>query len=104
MSTSDGRTEAFRQTESRSAQLYERAKKVLPGGNTVLEHHLHDHGVLILHGRARVRLGDTSFEVGPNDLVYISPNDTHQFHTLSDEPLGFLCVIPNKEKLTAPKA
>ncbi len=78
--------------------------RVLPGGNTVLEHHLHDHGVLILHGRARVRLGDASFEVGPNDLVYISPNDVHQFHTLGDEPLGFLCVIPNKDKLTAPTA
>lgn len=34
MSTGDGRTEAFRKPESRSAQLFERAKKVLPGGNT----------------------------------------------------------------------
>lgn len=71
---------------------------VEPGGNTMLEEHAHDHGVLILHGRARVRLGDAFFEVGPRDLVYISPNDTHQFHTLGDEPLGFLCVIPPKEK------
>lgn len=75
--------------------------RVLPGGNTVLEEHAHDHGVLILHGRARVRLGDHTFEVGPNDLVYVSPHAIHQFHTLGDEPLGFLCVIPNKDKLAA---
>jgi quercetin dioxygenase-like cupin family protein len=72
--------------------------RVEPGGNTVLDQHPHDHGVLILHGRARVRLGDQEFEVGPNDLVYVSPNDVHQFFTVGDEPLGFLCVIPPKEK------
>lgn len=72
--------------------------RVEPGGNTVLEQHPHDHGVLILHGRARVRLGEQEFEVGPRDLVYVSPNDIHQFSTLGAEPLGFLCVIPPKEK------
>ncbi len=76
--------------------------RVAPGGNTVLEQHAHDHGVLILHGRARVRLGDEAFDVGPRDLVYVSPHDVHQFHTLGDEPLGFLCVIPNKDKLARP--
>ena len=64
----------------------------------MLEQHPHDHGVLILHGRARVRLGEQEFEVGPRDLVYVSPNDIHQFSTLGAEPLGFLCVIPPKEK------
>ncbi len=74
---------------------------VQPGGNTVLEHHAHDHGVLILHGRASVRLGEAVFEVGPRDLVYVSPHDVHQFHALGAEPLGFLCVIPNKARLAA---
>ncbi len=74
--------------------------RVEPGGNTVLEQHLHDHGVLILHGRAVVLLGEDEFEVGPHDLVYVSPNDLHQFRTLGDQPLGFLCVIPNKDRLT----
>jgi mannose-6-phosphate isomerase-like protein (cupin superfamily) len=72
---------------------------VLPGGNTVLESHAHDHGVMILHGRARVRLGDRDFEVGTNDIIYISPWEVHQFHTIGDVPFGFLCVIPNKDML-----
>lgn len=34
MAGADGRTEVFRAADSRSAELFERAKKVLPGGNT----------------------------------------------------------------------
>jgi quercetin dioxygenase-like cupin family protein len=71
---------------------------VLPGGNTVFDQHPHDHGVMILHGRARVILGEEEHEVGPRDLVYISPNEVHQFFAIGEEPLGFLCVIPPKDK------
>ena len=71
--------------------------RVEPGGWSALERHPHDHGVVILHGRARIRLGDQVFEVGPRDAVYISPNEEHQLHTLGDEPLGFLCIVPPKD-------
>ncbi len=71
--------------------------RVEPGGWTRLEQHPHDHGVMILHGRACVRLGDKEVEVGPRDLVYISPNELHQLRPVGDEPMGFLCVIPPKD-------
>ncbi len=72
---------------------------VLPGGNTMLEDHAHDHGVMVLHGHATVRLGEETHEVGPQDIVYISPWEVHQFHAVGNEPFGFLCVIPNKDML-----
>lgn len=68
--------------------------RVEPGGNTSLDQHAHDHGVLILHGRATVRLGEQQVVAGPRDVVYVPGNEVHQFSTLGDEPLGFLCVIP----------
>ena len=68
--------------------------RVEPGGNTSLDQHAHDHGVLILHGRAMVRLGDRQVTAGPRDVVYVPGDEVHQFCTLGDEPLGFLCVIP----------
>ncbi len=68
--------------------------RVEPGGNTSLDQHDHDHGVLILHGRATVRLGDRQVVAGPRDVVYVPGNEVHQFSALGDEPLGFLCVIP----------
>jgi mannose-6-phosphate isomerase-like protein (cupin superfamily) len=63
----------------------------------MLEQHAHDHGVMILHGRACVRLGELEVEVGPRDIVYISPYEVHQLRPVGDEPLGFLCVIPPKQ-------
>jgi len=68
--------------------------RVEPGGHSPLERHPHDHGVFILHGRARVRLGSEEVEVGPRDVVYVPGNELHQFQAIGDEPLGFLCVIP----------
>jgi quercetin dioxygenase-like cupin family protein len=71
--------------------------RVEPGGWTALENHHHDHGVFILHGRARVLLGGEEVEVGPRDLVYIAPDEVHQLRPIGDEPLGFLCTIPPKK-------
>ena len=74
--------------------------RIEPGGHSTLDdHHAHDHGVMILHGRALVTLGDQKVGVGPHDLLYIPPWEHHSLATLGDEPLGFLCVIPNKEML-----
>ena len=75
-----------------------------PGGHSTLDdHHAHDHGVMILHGRAIVTIGDQKVEVGPRDIIYVEPWEHHSFATIGDEPLGFLCVIPNKQLLDSIK-
>jgi len=73
--------------------------EIPPRGQSSFEHHLHDQGVVILKGRARVLLGWEIYEVGPGDAIYIPQDEQHQFENLGDEPLGFLCVIPSKEWL-----
>lgn len=67
-----------------------------PGKHSNLEQHPHEHGVIILHGKARVQLNDEFFEVKPHDAIFISSNDLHQFTVLGEEALGFLCVIKDK--------
>lgn len=67
---------------------------VQPGGHTSLDQHAHEHGVYIVHGSARLRLGDIEHEVGVGDVIFISGNEIHQFFTLGDEPFGFLCIVP----------
>ncbi|WP_052889693.1 cupin domain-containing protein [Thermogemmatispora carboxidivorans] len=69
---------------------------VQPGGHTSLDQHAHDHGVYVLHGRARLRLGDEEHEVRAGDAIYIPGNEIHQFFALGDEAFGFLCVVPAK--------
>ena len=79
-----------------SPHFHMRYFAVQPGGHTSLDQHAHDHGVYVLHGRARLRLGDSEHELNAGDVVYISGNDIHQFFALGEEPFGFLCVVPAK--------
>jgi quercetin dioxygenase-like cupin family protein len=68
--------------------------EVAPGGFTSLEHHAHEHAVIVLRGCGEVQLGQSVHELGFGDLVYVAPHTVHQFRNLSDrEPFGFLCVV-----------
>jgi len=71
--------------------------EVEPGGWTMLDQHSHDHGVIILKGEGKVLLGDEEYKVKFGDVVYVAPNERHQFKNTGDNPFGFICVIPNKE-------
>jgi S-methyl-1-thioxylulose 5-phosphate methylthiotransferase len=65
-----------------------------PGTSSRLDTHAHDHGVFVLHGRGRVRLGDVEHAIGVGDVVYVAANETHVFAASDDAALGFLCVVP----------
>jgi S-methyl-1-thioxylulose 5-phosphate methylthiotransferase len=67
--------------------------EVPPGGRTARERHPHDHGVMIVAGRARVTLGEDTHELGVGDVVYVSGDELHCFEALGEEPLGFVCVV-----------
>ena len=81
-------------TEEHSPHFHLRYFVVQPGCHTSLDQHAHDHGVYILHGQARLRLGDQEHVINAGDVIYISGHEIHQFFTLGDEPLGFLCIVP----------
>jgi len=81
-------------TEENSPHFHMRYFAVQPGGYTSLDRHDHDHGVYILHGQARLRLGTDEYELNAGDVVYIPGNEVHQFFTSGNEPFGFLCVVP----------
>jgi quercetin dioxygenase-like cupin family protein len=79
-----------------SSKFHLRYFAVQPGGHTSLDRHAHDHAVYVLHGRARLRLGDQEHALAAGDVVYISGDEVHQFFTRGEEPFGFLCVVPAK--------
>lgn len=62
------------------------------GGASALEHHPHEHAIMILHGHVEVRLGDTLTDAGPGDVVFVSADEVHQLRTVGDQPLEFLCT------------
>lgn len=71
--------------------------EVAPGGQSSFDRHDHDHGVYILRGKARVLMGWEVVEVGVGDVLYIPPNEQHQFENIGNEPLGFLCAVPPRD-------
>lgn len=67
--------------------------EIAPGGYTSLEQHAHEHAVLVLRGRGVVQLGERTHDLAFGDLVYVAPNEVHQFRNPSAEPLGIVCVV-----------
>jgi len=39
--------------------------------------------------------GDQEQPLSSGDVVYVAPNDVHQFRNTGDSPMRFLCLIPN---------
>jgi quercetin dioxygenase-like cupin family protein len=69
--------------------------EVAPGGHT--PHHFHDyeHEVFVLAGRGVIVDGDNERPLNAGDVVFVAPNDVHQFRNTGPEPMRFLCLIPN---------
>jgi quercetin dioxygenase-like cupin family protein len=69
--------------------------EIAPGGTSAFDTHAHDHGVFVLCGHGMVRLGEEQHAIAAGDVVYVSPNEVHQFKNPGPEVLGFLCVVPS---------
>ena len=76
--------------------------EVVPGGYTTLEQHQHPHAVVVVRGSGTVVLGETSYEIGTLDCVYLAPDTIHQFKATGREPLGFICVVDRVRDRTTP--
>lgn len=55
-----------------------------------------EHEQYVVHGRARVAIGDEVHEVGPGDVLYVPAGTPHSYEVV-DAPFEFLCMVPNAE-------
>lgn len=76
-------------------QFHVRYFEIEPGGYSTLEKHEHEHVVIPMRGRGEAQLGCYVHRLNQGDVVYVSPNDPHQFRCPEDatEPFGFLCLV-----------
>lgn len=77
--------------------------EVAPGGHTPRHQHAYEHEVYVLKGNGLVYEGDTAHPLKAGDVAFVKPNEIHQFRNTGDQPLQFLCMIPNSsagEKVT----
>jgi quercetin dioxygenase-like cupin family protein len=69
--------------------------EVAPGGHTPKHFHDYEHEVYVLAGRGIVIDGDKERPLAAGDVIFVAPNDVHQFQNTGSEPMRFLCLIPN---------
>ncbi len=67
---------------------------VAPGGHTPKHQHPYEHEVFVLEGQGVVLQGDTEHPLQPGTVVFVEPNEIHQFRNTGSGPLRFLCLIP----------
>ena len=72
--------------------------EIEPGGYSPLHTHPWEHEVFILAGEGNVSDGEKTYEFKPGYVVFVPPNELHQFRNTSVETFRFLCLIPYTEK------
>jgi quercetin dioxygenase-like cupin family protein len=68
-----------------------------PGGGMPNHTNTVEHEQYVLRGRARIGIGDETFDVQPGDVVFIPEGVPHWYQNVGEEDFEFLCMIPNKE-------
>ena len=69
--------------------------EVAPGGSTPKHAHGHEHEVFVLEGSGVVLEGEQEHALRPGVVVFVPPNQQHQFRNTGAGPLKFLCLVPH---------
>ena len=69
--------------------------EVEPGGHTPRHSHPYEHEIFVLEGSGVIVDGEIERPLAPGDVVYVAPDDVHQFRNTGSDGFKFLCLIPN---------
>lgn len=69
--------------------------EIAAGGFTPRHHHPYEHEVYVLEGEGVVMEGDTEHPIRAGDVIYVQPDEVHQFRNTGSGTLKFLCLVPN---------
>ena len=77
-----------------ASNFHMRQFEVAPGGFTPHHSHDYEHEILVLGGQgvAKSEQGDRPLKAG--DVIFVPPNEKHQFLNTGSEPFSFICLIP----------
>lgn len=67
--------------------------EIQANGYSSLEKHKHTHVIIISRGQGNVLIGDHSYDVSTNDVLYIKPLTPHQLRNSNTELFGFYCIV-----------
>jgi len=70
--------------------------EVEPGGHSPLHIHDWEHEVFILEGDGVATDGEKETKIKNGTVLYVAPNEKHQFENTGSGTLKFLCMVPIK--------
>ncbi len=68
-----------------------------PGGGMPNHTNTVEHEQYVLHGQARIGIGDQVYSVKAGDVVFIPEGVPHWYENTGEENFEFLCLIPNRK-------
>ena len=71
-----------------------RVFEVEPNGYTPLHNHAWEHEVFILEGNGHLFDGKKVTPFKADDVIFVPPDEMHQFKNTGKDLLKFLCLIP----------
>ena len=84
-------------TEHGAEKFWMRVFEVEPNGYTPLHKHPWEHEVFVLEGSGVVVGPDGEVPIRPGTVVFIPPNELHQFRNTGSGVLKFICLVPAHE-------
>lgn len=74
---------------------------VEPGGCTPFHNHNYEHEILIVQGQGKAvqetECGEKELTpIKAGDVLFVQPNEMHQFRNDSSETLRFMCMVPTQ--------
>ncbi|MBL9093979.1 MAG: cupin domain-containing protein [Planctomycetaceae bacterium] len=72
--------------------------EVAPGGYTPRHSHPYEHEVFVLEGQGEILEDETPRPLRPGTVVFVAPDEIHQFRNTGATPLKFLCFVPNSHR------
>ena len=82
-------------TKEQAPNFAMRQFEVAAGGHTPKHSHPYEHEVFVLEGEGVILEGDTEHKLSAGDVVFVKPDEIHQFQNRGESPLKFLCLVPN---------
>lgn len=73
-----------------------RVFEIEPGGYTPLHRHSWEHEVFVLQGTGAVISRSETKSIRPGDVIFVAPEEDHQFKNDSQQVLEFICLIPRR--------
>jgi len=65
-----------------------------PGASSADHSHDWEHEVFVLNGKGVAIAADGETSVGPDDAIYVPPNEQHCFKNTGQDTFRFMCLVP----------